>query len=311
MSEAAADPPLRLAVVGARRVRHGTGPFLARHAAAAGAELCAVWGTSADSAGEAAAALSAEIGRDLPAYRDWQRLVAETHPEAVILAGPRPTHAAWLESALRSGLHTLCEKPLAAGRDPAELARDFAVRGLVLAENCQWPFTLAAFHRLHPEIQLDRVDRFSMLLTPAHEGRERWLELLSHPISLLQAVAPGPAELDRIRFHDASRLTFLWLTAGRAISCEVRAEPSAEWPRPAGYALDGALLRRRIEQPGYRISFTDGAGGVVADADPTPLCVAEFLVRARRARARAAAPVDENLVRRQRLFDRILEAWPG
>lgn len=302
--------PLRVVVVGARRQRQGTGPFLALQAAAAGAELRAVWGTSAETAEQARAWL-AERGANCQAYADWNRLLARERPEAVILACPRDTHAAWLESALRARLHVLCEKPLMPARPARALAADFAAAGLLLAENCQWPFTLPAFRALHPEVELARVTRFRMGMSPAHQGLERWLELLSHPLSLLQAVAPGPVELARIRFHDAGHLEFAWRTHQRELACEVQALPSEAYPRPAEYSFDGALLCRRILQPGYRFSFADERGREVPGVDPTPLRVADFLRRAAEARLRAAAPLDEDLVRRQELFGRILAAWPA
>ena len=47
---------LRVCVIGARRVRNGTGPFLARQVADAGAELVGVLGTTPALFGQAAAA---------------------------------------------------------------------------------------------------------------------------------------------------------------------------------------------------------------------------------------------------------------
>ena len=150
-----------------------------------------------------------------------------------------------------------------------------------------------------------------MRMTPAHSGRDRWMELLSHPLSLLQAAAPGPVELEGVRFHDAGRLSFRWRTHNCELDCQVDAVPSDEYPRPAEYRFDQALLRRRIEQPGYRFAFEDQAGRVQPGADPMALSVADFLGRVALARARCAAPLDEDLVRRQELFDRILAAWPA
>lgn len=301
---------LRVAVVGARRSNFGTGPFLALQAAAAGAEVCGVWGTSAYTADEASRWLG-ERGLSCPGYSDWNRLLVQGAPEVLIVAGPRDTHAAWLETGLRAHVHVLCEKPLMARRDAGELARDYAAAGLVLQEVCQWPFTLGAFRALHPEVDPATASRFRMRMTPAHDGRERWMEILSHPLSLLQAAAPGPVELQDVRFHDAGRLDFRWCTHKRSLECRIDAVPSDEYPRPAEYRFDDALLARRVEQPGYRFSFEDQAGQVVPGEDPMALQVAAFLERVAAARTHNAAALDEDLVRRQDLFARILAAWPA
>ncbi len=303
-------PPLRVAVIGARRVRQGTGPFLALQAAAAGAEVVGVWGTREASAAEAAVWLG-ERGVSCPAFTDWIDLLAEAEPQALVIAGPHGTHAEWLARARGARLHVLCEKPLEPGRPAPELARDFAAAGLVLRENCQWPCTLADFRRLHPQLDLAAASRFRMRMSPPMAGVQAWVELLSHPLSLLQAVAPGPVELLSPRFLDGATLRFGWRTARQELSCEVLARVTDAYPRPAEYAFDDHLMRREVEEPGYRFFFADGAGRRVEAEDPMPRSVAAFVRDATVARDDHRAPMDEDLVRRQGLFDRILAAWPG
>jgi predicted dehydrogenase len=313
---------LRVAVVGARRVHSGTGAFLARMSVKLGAKLVGVVGTQPDTARQAAEALAAD-GIHVAAFAEAENLFAEAAPDVLILAMPSGAHRAWLHAALDGGAHTLCEKPLAAGsaEEARSLAQRFAAAGLVLAENCQWPFVLPAFRELHPAFDLALAGKFRMLLSPPQRGLERWSEVLSHPLSILQEVAPGPSILSEIRYAETSpeapdaRLDFSWRTHARLLQCEVMAEDMGRWPRPAEFAFDDALCRRRVSQKDYRIRFEAEVPGPgqrvasVAPGDPMEACLRDFFLRVLRARARQSVPVDENLIRRQALLEQLLDAW--
>lgn len=313
---------LRVAVVGARRVRNGTGPFLARQAARLGAKLVAVIGTRPESARVAAEALLEE-GLRVPAFTERDEPFAETAPHVVLIASPASTHRPWLRAALEAHAHVLCEKPLHAGSaiETRALAQEFASAGLVLAENCQWPFTLPAFRELHPDFEFRRARTFRMLMAPPQRGLERWSEVLSHPLSLLQAVAPGPAGLGAIRFAERApdaadaRLDFRFSTHEVAWDCEVVVEDLGRSPRPAEYAFDEALCRRRVSAKDYRIRFEaevpePGKRARAATiGDPMEACLHDFLARVVRARRRLTAALDEALLRRQVLLGELLDAW--
>ncbi|MBW2359741.1 MAG: Gfo/Idh/MocA family oxidoreductase, partial [Deltaproteobacteria bacterium] len=77
------------------------------------------------------------------AYVDIETLLAAERPQALAICSPHATHAQYLERALDSHVHVLCEKPLVWGDDfaarTARTVQRFAERGLVLIENCQWP----------------------------------------------------------------------------------------------------------------------------------------------------------------------------
>ena len=314
----------RMAVVGARRVRTGTGPFLALQAADAGAEVSAVIGTTRDSAEQACSWL-AERGLDCNGFLDWEEMLAEVAPDAIILASPAGTHLPWLKAALAAGVHVLCEKPLlasaridlqAASRPAAEdeaatieISRAFASAGLLLRENCQWPFTLGDFGRLHPDADLESATYFKMLMSPSGSGITRWLELLSHPLSLLQAIAPGPVELIDPHYHDDCELRFTWCTATRNLECLVEIVPDTTYPRPAVYQFGSNEMRREIEEDSYNFFFSSGDTRIAA-ADPMPLSVARFIAELIEVMATGAAPIDEDLVRRQKLLGVLLDARP-
>jgi predicted dehydrogenase len=309
-----------VAVIGARRVRNGTGPYLARHAAALGARVVAVLGTSTASAGEAADWLADQDIAAQP-FTDFARLVEAHRPEVLVVASPTGTHGPWLEQGLAAGCHVLCEKPILDGETARTmaLAQAYAAAGLRLEEVCQWPWTLGAFRELHPEVDLTKVQRFRMLLAPPLRGLLRWQEMLSHPLSLLLEVLPGPLTLHDVRFHEGNpeqpdvRVEFTLASLEREVEVEFVLEDLGRFPRPAEYALDGHLCRRVVAEADYGISFTaaaEGSEGAVAVEDPLKAQVAAFLEAVAAIRdGRAAATIDERLVRRQDLLEQLLAAY--
>jgi predicted dehydrogenase len=326
--------PIRVCVIGARRVRNGTGPFLARQVVDAGGELVAVLGTTTATTNSAVQGLAAD-GYQTEGYTSFEAMANETRPDAVIISTPAGTHRPWLESCLLHELHALCEKPLlsAFDQEAAILPYRFAAMGKVLVENCQWPYTLAAFRELHPSVDFGKVTRFRMMLAPEFRGLSRWIETMSHPLSLLQSISPGPAELEDLRFHESgpnasdSRLNFVFRNVDRAIECEVLLADTGERPRPAEFAFDDKVCRRRVKMPEYQILFDDGfrledmesgvaqadGGGEqargVSAGDPQVLCVEAFLKQVKEARETGAAPAAEDIARRQRLLSQVLAAY--
>lgn len=308
---------LTVAVIGARRVRQGTGPFLALQAARAGAQVTGVLGTRPTSARKAVEGLM-EHGLRPAAYVDHEQMLEELRPDVVIVASPLGTHRAWLQAALDVESHVYCEKPLVAA--PAAVALDFlerfAAANLVIAENCQWPEVLPAFRALHPKVDLEQITRFRMLMAPPMRGLARWHEVLSHPLSLIQEAVPGPADLEDIVFHEPSpdvidtRLSFTYRTLDRAIQCEIMLEDMERFPRPAEFAFDDHLCRRVVREDNYAISFVDGHGNPpVPSPDPQEASLRRFLREVLACRTTMTAPLDEALVRRQFLLEHLLETY--
>jgi len=317
------DRPIRVAVIGARRVRNGTGPFLARQVADAGGQLVAVLGTTPATAGAARDDL-AEDGYECEAFTSLEMLISQTDPDALVVATPAGTHRPWLESAVHHELHVLCEKPLLTvfQEEAARIPARFAAQGRVLMENCQWPQTLPSFRELHPSCKFEEVTRFRMMLSPEFRGLSRWIETLSHPLSLLQAVVAGPAELSKIRFAESgpaapdARLSFVYTALGRSIDCEVRLQDTGERPRPAEFAFDDFVARRRVEGPDYQIYLDDGylpegegEPRRVAIPDPQRQTVEQFLGAIHASRSAGSARTDEAISRRQRLLSELLSAY--
>jgi len=324
----------RVGIIGARRARQGLGPFVARWLTAAGAQVPCFLATSEASLAAAAEQWKAGAGLRARGYLDADAMLSEQALDAVAILTPSPSHRAWLEWALAAGLDVLCDKPLVWGA-PNDLAAghalvaDFAARGLLLMENCQWPETLPAFFALHPALRGAPLRRFAMRLAPASTGSAAIGDALSHPLSLLQALRPAArAWIEEPRFStrdaDASQLAlaFRWHTAGAAtvagasaaggasaaplpavadespVEVMVELSTSPGQPREASLAVNGFWAHRLIRTSDYALFFASGAR-LVDLPDPLQLRVQRFVAALRADRPRVS--VDENLRILQRL----------
>ncbi len=281
-------PAPRVGLLGARRVRQGLGPFVARHLAAAGASVSCFAGTRADTVAEARDELARTLGYTPAGYTDPRAMLAEHALDALAILTPFEHHAEGLELALECGLAALCEKPLVWG-DAAALAHgralleSFRSRGLLLVENCQWPYTLPAFEALHPGTLARPARRFAMHLSPGSAGESMLVDALPHFLSVLQALAGEPeAEIRDVRFSTrepearALELSLEWTTRAGAIDASFALRQGESLPRPAGYAIDGRRAERRVALPGYAQRFADGAREVPLP-DPLALLLRDFV----------------------------------
>jgi len=268
--------PLRVGVLGAGRSRQGLGPFLARAFEATGAIVVAVAGRDAAGGARAASELAAALGHPVAAAPDALALARSV--DALVVAAPVGGHLAGLDAALAAGVPCLCEKPLVAVADfAAGLQRiaDFRARGLLLAENCQWPEALPALRVLHPEALRGPVRSVTMGLSPADPGPAMVADSLSHVLSVVQAVADVPADAlpSDVRQSDpspaasANVVAFTLPASTGPVTVELRLQVCPTQPRPAWLAIDGQRIERRIE-PGYRITFVTPDGRAVAAEDP-------------------------------------------
>ncbi len=311
----------RVALVGARRVRQGLGPFVARDLEVAGVEVRAVLGTSADSAASAARELALRFGIRARPHSRLDELLAKESIDALVILSPPETHERYLRAALDARLHVLCEKPLIWGAADfalrgRELVDGFRARGLLLEENCQWPQVLDAFRGLHAGWDGSPPASAAMLLAPAGRGIDALRDSLSHPLSLLQVLCPDPdPHLEANRFERVSRIPptlrvgFTYHTHGARVSCAVDLLADEHVPRPAALEIDGLRAERRIHLPDYRMELADGVRTVQLP-DPLTRHLALFATNLRAALS-GSAPLDPApLARRLALLSVLVDAFP-
>lgn len=285
------DAPRSVAVIGARRVRQGTGEFVARELAQRGWRVPAIVGTTPESVEAARAGLRERHGIDARGYTSLAALLEREAVDAVAICSPHEAHLAQLELALEARLHVFAEKPLywrkgLASADPAEVEEtvgrlvDRALEaGRYLHLNAQWPYTLESFYALHPEARGVRPRSFGMWLAPMTTGADAVVDAGSHLISMLQALL-GPGQLAEVTVvHEAPdrvRVTLDYAHAAGTTAAELLLTRCHEPPRPAGYRLDGRPIERRIDMPSYRFSF-EADGRTVPVRDPLAASVEDFV----------------------------------
>lgn len=313
-----ANPP-RIGLVGAGRTQQGLGPYLATAFEEAGCRVTAVTGRDAHGALRGSRQLGELLGHPVDAAVDAATLARAV--DALVIASPVVSHAHALDAALAAGVPCLCEKPLVGWREAAAgraRVQTFAVRGLLLDENCQWPFVLPALFELFPQLRTEPVQRIDLGLSPVGSGPSMVEDSLSHVLSVVQALLPWAAEalLADIRQDDASRdaernaVHFALRAGDRECAVALHLVRCPEPPRPAWLAVNGRRMDRRIG-PAYSISFADGER-TVKTRDPLRELVyrfADLLTQPHRDRTQAlAALVDHRL----RLYADILRHfWQG
>ncbi len=279
-----------VAVLGARRVRQGTGEFVARELVRRGWRVPAIVGTTAASVEAARAGLRERHGIDARGYTSLAALLEREAVDAVAVCSPHEAHLAQLELALEARLHVFAEKPLywrqgLAAADPAEVEEtvgrlvDRALEvGRYVHLNAQWPYTLESFYGLHPEARATRPAALRMWLSPMTVGADAVVDAGSHLISMLQALL-GPGHLDDAQVAlegERARVSCTYVHAAGATSAELLLARCDAPPRPAGYALDGRAVERRIAMPSYQFSF-EAEGRTVPVRDPLSASVEDFM----------------------------------
>ncbi|QTO52865.1 Gfo/Idh/MocA family oxidoreductase [Duffyella gerundensis] len=109
------SPSVRVGLIGAGRMGSFHAESLAQRVP--GAQLVAV----ADPQPGAAQALATKLGVS-KAFSDLQALLNDPEVDAVVIASPARTHAAWIIAAAQAGKHVFCEKPMAVKLEEADRA---------------------------------------------------------------------------------------------------------------------------------------------------------------------------------------------
>jgi hypothetical protein len=270
----------RIAVIGPRRRRTGTGPFVSAFLRQSGCEVLS-WDRTE-------AGLLLDPGRSRPEV------------EAVAICSPPETHLDYLRAALSKGLHVFCEKPIVWPQDHSceafegimdalAGALDGAARdGLTVHENTQWVYTLGDFRRLAGEAGPDDVKQFRCEMSPsAATPAEMTMESSAHANALLLALGCAGIEELSVRFEpDEQRrkasLDFGFRSrtpSGGPVEVEYHFVQQLDQPRHAAYEVNHRRVERRVDVDGYRISLRHGSEELVI-RDPLQSSVADFLAKA-------------------------------
>lgn len=274
---------MNIAVIGAGRTVNGIGPYIARYFQQHDMPVTAVLGRSAESAARAAADLE-PFGIRAKAYTSFSEMIGKAKPDAVAIAAPTATHAAYIERCLASGVHIFCDKPFAAPDTPdltawlVSVLRRAHMKGLTVAMNSQWPFVLPWYAELCGEVAPDKVRTFAMRLSPGVSGPAMIPDSVPHAVSLLYD-ALGNGEIKALSFKrqdDAHIIEFTYSTDRTRCKAAITLVQELSQPRTLTFGFDGRIATRVIDPASYAMSLTC-KGKSLAIPDPLELSVKDFI----------------------------------
>ena len=195
---------MRVAIIGASGIGRHHGKWFALE----GCDVVAFAGQTAESVKAAEKALRDLFSFSGRGYVDVEEMLAREQPDAVSVCSPHQFHRAHSVAALHAGAHVLCEKPLFwdAALSPEKMlsqARDMideAERaGRVLAVNTQYVAAIPTYEEIYRENWGDPrpIERLYFEMESKggrggpNEYDEIWIDLASHPLSLLVKWLPG------------------------------------------------------------------------------------------------------------------------
>lgn len=204
------DTALKVAVIGAS----GIGKHHAKWYAMTGCRVAAFVGTSLESCARTRESLKKLFGFEGNTYQDVDVMLGAERPDIVDVCTPHRFHYEHGMRALRSGAHVMCEKPLVweAGKPTAqllaqgrEMIEEAKARGLTLGVSTQYVAALGRYREVYESARgpLAKADTFFMDMESKGGVKEFeviWLDLASHPLSMLMELVPhGDMEPDSLR----------------------------------------------------------------------------------------------------------------
>lgn len=274
---------MKVALVGARRTRNGIGPFIGNYFHRNGSQVVSLLGTSAETAASASTTLE-EFGIKAFPYTNFEEMIAEQCPDAVVIASPSNTHCGYLFKSLEAGMHVFCEKPFIVGEsfdvnkvlhDIFQLASD---QNLTVAMNSQWPFSLPYYEELCGALNVHAIERFYMRSSPPFDGKEMILESVPHALSLLYCTC-GPGRIKNISVKSGQEqmaIRFGYQAESSFCNSYLNLTQQLFPPRNFSFGFNDRIVNRSVDLENYEIYFNHSQRTVKV-VDPLDLSVQDFI----------------------------------
>ena len=282
------DPP-RVAIIGAS----GIGRHHANWHDAVGSQVVAFVGTTPERCHETTKLLEQTFGYQGKSYTSVDEMLQRARPDIVDICSPNFTHYHAASRALDAGCHVLCEKPLVWDDNlSAQQMIDQAMHLKRLAGRSGRHFGMCSqlvallpqYDQLLPGTETPR--HFQALMetsgTPRRSGREVWVDMGSHPISLVIARYPS-ARLDpatvKVHFEEReAKVAFDIIANDDRCTCEITVSDLSGPPLRRCFGFDHHCvdLSGKPGEDGYYRAVLDGAGGETVGPDPMHLLIQQF-----------------------------------
>ena len=275
---------MKAAIIGAARNINGIGEYIAKYLLVHDVEVSCVLGSTQASSSSAAANLNNKYGMKPKAYTDFSKMMQESPIDCVAIASPSHTHKDYIDKCIGAGVHIFCEKPFISPDMPhqdswIENAFNRAQeKGIVIAMNSQWPFCLPFYEELCGMTDPERINEFSIRLSPLSLGREMIPDSVPHALSLLYCAA-GSGIMEDLTFDkgdDTLMIRFNYLAEQTRCAVMIEMVRETEQPRTFSFGFNGCVARRHIDLKTYTLHLTYG-DKILKIADPLGLSVRDFV----------------------------------
>jgi hypothetical protein len=275
---------MKAAIIGAARNINGIGEYIAKYLLAHDVEVSCVLGSTQASSSSAAANLNNKYGMKLKAYTDFSKMMQESPIDCVAIASPSHTHKDYIDKCIGAGVHIFCEKPFISPDMPHQDAwienafNRAQEKGIVIAMNSQWPFCLPFYEELCGMTDSERINEFSIRLSPLSLGREMIPDSVPHALSLLYCAA-GSGIMEDLTFDkgdDILMIRFNYLAEQTRCAVMIEMVRETEQPRTFSFGFNGCVARRHIDLKTYTLHLTYG-DKILKIADPLGLSVRDFV----------------------------------
>lgn len=290
---------LKVSIVGARRIREGTGPFLAKFFFDSGCNVTSILGKSLTTSNIAKKELFDKFGLQVNNYTKIEDLLKSENPDIVVIASPKETHYNFIKKSLENHSNVFCEKPLIWQKQKINYSNYIKkVKSLIDLSNknkCllqltnQWPYTIQSFCNIFnlDKIKNINIETFSMELTIAkkleNQLRNTLVECLPHHISMVEKLC-GYGEFEKIKFYHSDKfekkhiiISSYFKSKKGVIKNKLIINFSNKKPRPASYTINEKKVIRLISLvDNYQIYFKKNKD-LYKIIDPMKLSVQNFL----------------------------------
>jgi hypothetical protein len=274
---------MKAAIIGAGRKRNGIGEYIAKYFHDNRAEVTGVLGSTEKTASSAATNLM-KYGIKAQSYTNFSTMIHDAQVECVAIASPSITHKTYIEQCIEAGVHIFCEKPFISPDVPdarawtEDIFAKAQEKGLTIALNSQWPFSLPFYEELCGKLDPIGIKKFSIRLSPLSIGHEMIPDSVPHALSLLYFAA-GSGKIDGLAFQgedDSLLIRFTYFTEHTQCETLIELVRETAQPRTFFFGFNGRVVTRHIDLGTYTIHLTY-EDKTLKITDPLGLSVRDFL----------------------------------